>query len=57
MGLPKASFTYTVNVTIFMSGIFHLFDVMCKQHHGTAFNPFLNATKSGENDGTCKRTL
>ena len=27
-------FTRTVNVTIFMSGTFDLFDVLCKQHTG-----------------------
>ena len=27
------SFTLTVNFTIYVSGTFHLFNVMCKQHH------------------------
>ena len=41
----KASFTHTVNVTIFVSGIFDLFNVMCIQHYWIALNPFLNGTK------------
>ena len=41
----KGLFTRTVNVTVFVSGTFDLFDVTCKQHHRIAFNPFLNGTK------------
>ena len=37
----KASFTCTVNVAVFVSGTFDLFDVMCKRQHWTALNPFL----------------
>ena len=29
----KGLFIRTVNVTIFVSGIFDLFDTMCKRHH------------------------
>ena len=32
----------TVNVTIFVSFTFDLFDVMCRQQHETELNPFLN---------------
>ena len=39
------SFTHTVNVTVFVSGTFDLFDVMCKQQNRTALNPFLNGVK------------
>ena len=31
-----------------------LFDITCKQHYTTAFNPFLIGTKNGDIDGTCK---
>ena len=41
----KASFTHTVNVIIFVSGTFDLFNVLCIQHHRIALNPFLNGTK------------
>ena len=37
-----------------MSGIFDLFDGMCKQHHMIALNPFLNGTKNGDIDGMRK---
>ena len=30
---------------------------MCKQHHWTTFNPFLDSTKNGDVDGTCKRSF
>ena len=53
----KTSFTHTVNVAVFMSGTFDLFNVMCKQHHTTALNPFLNGTKNGDINGTCKWTF
>ena len=51
----KASFTRTVNVTVF-----DLFNVMCKQHHKTALSPFLNGAKKPKNGdvyGTCKQGL
>ena len=47
-------FTHTVNVTVFVSGIFDLFDGKCKQHHMIVLNPFLNGTKNGDIDGMCK---
>ena len=34
------SFTLTVNVTVFVSGTFDLFNVMCKRHNKTALNTF-----------------
>ena len=37
-----------------MDGTFDIFNVMCKQHHGTALNSFLNGTKNSEVDGTFK---
>ena len=52
----KLVYTY-VNVTVFVSGTFDLFNIMCKQHHRTALNPFLNGTKNGDADGICKRSL
>ena len=50
----KDSFTRTVNVTIivFMSGTVDLLNVICKQRHRTALNPFLNGRKNGDIDGT-----
>ena len=42
----QAMFTRTINVTIFMSGTFDLFDVMYKQHNKSVLNPFLNGTKT-----------
>ena len=53
----KGSFTRTANVTAFVSGTFDLFNVMCKQPHKNALNPFFNGTKNGDFDGTCKRAL
>ena len=41
----KGSFTRTVNITTFVSGVFDLFDDVCKQHHMIALNPFLNGKK------------
>ena len=56
----KGSFKRTVNVTVFESGTFELFNViitvMCKQLHRAALNSFLNGTKNGNFDGTCKLT-
>ena len=43
--------------TIFVSGTFDIFNGLCKQHHGSALNPFLNGAKNGGIDGTCKRSL
>ena len=42
----KGSFTRTVNVTVFVSGTFDLFNVMCKRYHRAALNPVLNGTKT-----------
>ena len=50
-------FTRSINVTVFMTGTFHLFGVMCKWCQRTTFDPFLNGTKYGEIDGTCKQSL
>ena len=41
----KGLFIRTVNVTIFVSGTFDPFDVMCQLYHKTVKNPFLNGTK------------
>ena len=38
--IQQCSFTHTVNVTVLISGIFDLFDGMCKQRHMIALNPF-----------------
>ena len=41
------SFVYTYRQRHhFVSGTFDLLDVMCKQHHRTTLNPFLNDTKT-----------
>ena len=50
-----SSLTRTVNIAVFVSGTFDLFGVACKQYHWVALNPFLNRTKNGDVDGTCKR--
>ena len=56
--MGKGSFTHTVNFHVsYMSGTFNLFNVMCKQHHGSALNPFLNGTKNGDIYNTCKGIL
>ena len=52
-----ASFTRTVNITAFVSGTFDLFNVNCKQHHSTAFNPLFNRAENTDIDCTCKRSL
>ena len=44
-------------MTVFVNGTLDLLDISCKQHHWTALNPFLNSTKNGDNDGTCKRSI
>ena len=36
----KCSFTHTVDVTVFVSDTFDPFNVMCKQHHRTAWKTF-----------------
>ena len=46
-----------MNITVYMSGTLDLFDVTCKQHRGTPLKPFVNGTKNGHIDGTCKRSL
>ena len=56
-GKSKGSFKRTFNVTVFVSGTFDLFDVMCKQRHRTVLNPFFNGMKNGDIDGNCKRSL
>ena len=43
-GGNKGSFTRTVNITVFMSGTFDLFDVVCKQLHIATLNLFLSGT-------------
>ena len=42
----KGSFICTVNLSVFVSGTFDIFDVAGKQQHSTALNPFLNGTKT-----------
>ena len=54
--LNLVSFTVTVKVIDFSSDTFDLFNVMCKQHHRTAFNPILNGKKNSNIDGNCGRT-
>ena len=50
-------FVYTVSVTVFVSGIFDLYNVLSEQHHRVALNPFLNRTRNGDFAGTCKRAF
>ena len=38
-----------------MDGTVDIFNVMCKQHHRTALNLFLNRTKNSDVDGTFKQ--
>ena len=52
----KGSFARTVNVTIFVNGVFNLFDVICEQYYRIAFNPFLNDTENSDVDGTSRRS-
>ena len=40
-----------------MSGTFNPFNVVCKQRHRNTLNSFLNGTKNGDINGTCKWTL
>ena len=47
-------FTRTVDVIVFVCGIFDLFNVMYKQHQRMVLHPFLNGTKKGDIDGRCK---
>ena len=42
----RASFTGTIYVTVFISGIFDLFNDRYKQHHRTALNPYINGSKT-----------
>ena len=53
----ESSFTHNVNVTVFVSGIFDLFDVKSNHQNRTVLNLFLNGTKSGNVEGTCKQGL
>ena len=48
---------HTFKVTVFVSGTFDLFNVMCKQYHKNVFNPFLNGMKNSDPNGTCENTL
>ena len=50
-------YTYRQYRHFFASGSFDLFDVMCKQHHVTALNAFLNGTTNDDIDSTYKRNL
>ena len=45
---PKGQSTFTVKVTGFVAGTFDVFNVICKQHHGNEYNPFLNYEKNGD---------
>ena len=47
----RGSFTHTVNVTVYVSGTFDLFDVTYKQCHGNTLIPFLSGAKNGNIDG------
>ena len=38
-------FTRTANVTVFVSGTFDLFDVLCKQHIRTVLSTFFTVQK------------
>ena len=37
---------------IFVSGIFDLFNVMCRRYHTTALDPILNGRKNGTINGS-----
>ena len=51
------SFSRTVNIVLFVSGILDRFDIMCKQHHMIIPNPFLDGTKISDVYGTCKQSV
>ena len=53
----KGSFTCAVSVNFFVSGIFELFDVICKPYNRIARDPSLNITKNGDVNGSSKRNL
>ena len=53
----KGSFTRIANVTVFVSGTFDLFNVVCKQHHRAALIPFLDGTKNDDIDSMGKQSL
>ena len=55
--LGKGLFTHTVIVAVFVSGAFDVFDVVCKQHHMTALNTFLNSVENDDVDGMGKRSM
>ena len=50
----KTPFTLTVDVTVFVSCTFDLFNNMCKRCHRTALSPLLKKTKNGHIKGMCK---
>ena len=53
----KGAFTRSVFQTIFVSGTFDLFNVMCEQHHRVALNPFLNSPNNGLKNVIRKNSL
>ena len=55
--LPRVKTRLHISSTSPLFVIFNLFDVVCKQDHSTVLTPFLNGTKIGDVDGTCKRNL
>lgn len=55
--MHQASFTLTVKVTIFVSGCFDCFNVLCKRHHKATFNPILNGKKTDDIDGKYEQEL
>ena len=57
LGSGKRLFTCTVNVTVFVSGTFDLFNVTCKEHNRSALNTFQNVMKNSDISGTCKQGL
>ena len=50
-------FTRTVNGTVLWTVPSIFFNGTWQQHHKSVFNHFLNGTKNGDVDGTCKRSL
>ena len=44
----KAFYKPTVKITVPINGTFDLFDAVCKQHHSSALNKFLNGKKTGD---------
>ena len=57
LDVNKGAFTHIVFQTVFVGGTFDLINVMCKQHHRNALNPFLNGLNKRLKNAKCKHSL